>query len=56
VAVITAVATDGSSYTVSQMNWSDQSWDISTMVVPFNANSFASQGLLGFLPAVGSGA
>jgi hypothetical protein len=32
------------------MNWSGQSWDISTMVVPFGAGAFASQGLLGFLP------
>jgi hypothetical protein len=51
VAVIIAVAGSGTSFTVSQMNWSDQSWDISTMVVPFDANAFASQDLLGFLPA-----
>jgi hypothetical protein len=50
VAVIIALGTGGSSYTVSQMNWSGQSWDISTMVVPFGAGAFASQGLLGFLP------
>jgi hypothetical protein len=51
VALITAVAANGSSYTVSQMNWTGQSWDISTMIVPFNSNSFTSQDLLGFLPA-----
>lgn len=51
VAVIIAVAGGGTSFTVSKMNWSDQSWDISTMVVPFDANAFASQDLMGFLPA-----
>lgn len=51
VGVVTAVAADGSSYTVSQMNWSDGGWDISTMIMPFDASSFASQDLLGFLPA-----
>jgi len=48
---VIAVAADGSSYAVSQMNWSDGGWDISTMIMPFDASSFASQDLLGFLPA-----
>jgi hypothetical protein len=50
IAVVTAVAADGSFYTVSQMNWDDLSWDISTMNVPFSASLAASQHLLGFLP------
>lgn len=50
VAVVTAVAADDSFYTVSQMNWDDLSWDISTMNVPFSASLAASQHLLGFLP------
>jgi len=50
VAVVIAVGPGDSTYTVSQMNWSGQSWDISTMVVPFSASAFASQELLGFLP------
>lgn len=51
VMVVTSVAPDGSSYTVSQMNWSDESWDISSMTMPFDASSFATQDLMGFLPA-----
>lgn len=50
VAVVTAVAADGSYYTVSQMNWDDLSWDVSTMNVPFSASLALSQHLLGFLP------
>lgn len=51
VGIVTAVAADGSSYTVSQMNWSDLGWDISTMVVPFSPAANATLMLLGFLPA-----
>ena len=50
IAVVTAVAADDSFYTVSQMNWDDLNWDISTMNVPFSASLAASQHLLGFLP------
>ncbi|HYA00336.1 MAG TPA: CHAP domain-containing protein [Candidatus Binatia bacterium] len=50
-AVVTSVAADGSSYDVSQMNWSDQGWDISTMLVPFNPAENTLEGLMGFLPA-----
>jgi surface antigen len=50
VAVVIAVASDGGFYTVSQMNWTDQDWDMSTMNVPFSASLAASQDLMGFLP------